>query len=52
MLFGQTRLINQSRNGHDGTTAKPMEETKMPYFFGWLLGVPVIVLIVLYLLFH
>jgi hypothetical protein len=37
---------------HDGTTAIPMEETEMPYFLGWLLGVPVIVLIVLYLLFH
>lgn len=31
---------------------KAMEESAMPYFLGWLLGVPVIVLIILCLLFH
>jgi hypothetical protein len=29
-----------------------MEETKMPYLLGWLLGVPVVVLVILYLIFH
>jgi hypothetical protein len=29
-----------------------MEELQMPYLLGWLLGVPVIVLVILYLIFH
>jgi hypothetical protein len=28
------------------------KEDKMPYLLGWLLGVPVIVLVILYLIFH
>jgi hypothetical protein len=28
------------------------KEDNMPYLLGWLLGVPVIVLVILYLIFH
>lgn len=29
-----------------------MRRTIMPYILGWLLGVPVVVLVILYLIFH
>jgi hypothetical protein len=29
-----------------------MEESVMPYILGWFLGVPLIVLVILYLVFH
>ncbi|MDR5779994.1 hypothetical protein QCE63_11250 [Caballeronia sp. LZ065] len=28
------------------------KEVNMPYLLGWLLGVPVVVLVILYLIFH
>ncbi|MDR5757726.1 hypothetical protein [Caballeronia sp. LZ035] len=28
------------------------KENNMPYLLGWLLGVPVVVLVILYLIFH
>ena len=31
---------------------KTKGENTMPYLLGWLLGVPVIVLVILYLIFH
>ncbi len=32
--------------------APNMEESIMPYILGWFLGVPLIVLVILYLIFH
>ena len=34
------------------TTTTYWRRTIMPYLLGWLLGVPVIVLVILYLIFH
>ena len=34
------------------TTTINWRRTIMPYILGWLLGVPLIVLVILYLIFH
>lgn len=34
------------------TTTINRRRTIMPYILGWLLGVPLIVLVILYLIFH
>jgi hypothetical protein len=36
----------------DGTATIIRRRTLMPYILGWLLGVPLIVLVILYLIFH
>ncbi|MGF6535669.1 hypothetical protein P3T24_006142 [Paraburkholderia sp. GAS33] len=38
--------------GSSRTTTIYRRRTIMPYLLGWLLGVPVIVLVILYLIFH
>jgi hypothetical protein len=35
-----------------GTATINLRRTLMPYILGWLLGVPLIVLVILYLIFH
>ncbi|HEY1998314.1 hypothetical protein [Paraburkholderia sp.] len=41
------RVLDSSR-----TAIHHSEENIMPYILGWLLGVPLIVLVILYLIFH
>ncbi|MDR5878597.1 hypothetical protein [Caballeronia sp. LZ032] len=51
--FGLARLTFMRRLRDTGTVKnKHAKEDNMPYLLGWLLGVPVVVLVILYLIFH
>jgi len=43
-------MSSSNPTGH--VTRSTETEINMPYLLGWLLGVPVIVLVILYLIFH
>ncbi|SAL74317.1 hypothetical protein AWB74_04634 [Caballeronia arvi] len=53
MDFGRARLTQTNPPRDTGIVNKQhSKEDTMPYLLGWLLGVPVIVLVILYLIFH
>ena len=53
MLFRQARLMqSEAIVEADSTDFNTDGGTEMPYLLGWLLGVPVVVLVILFLLFH
>ena len=53
MDFGRARLTCGVLLRDTGTVNKQhAKEDNMPYLLGWLPGVPVIVLVILYLIFH
>ena len=50
----RTRTANAPRSSsrYLNRQQQHAKEDNMPYLLGWLLGVPVIVLVILYLIFH
>ncbi|VXC29063.1 conserved hypothetical protein [Burkholderia sp. 8Y] len=50
----RTRTANANLHGprYWNRQKQHAKEDDMPYLLGWLLGVPVVVLVILYLIFH